>query len=79
MFRELLQNSDDAQSSSVEIHFETAAYLDREEQREDNLDVPSLPDLKSAPVLALGSSDTCFVLLITFLPGCAMDVQKRWE
>lgn len=28
MFRELLQNSDDAQSKTVEIHFETRDYLD---------------------------------------------------
>ena len=53
MFRELLQNSDDAQSSSVEIYFETAAYLDRKERREDDLDVPPLPDLKSTSVLTL--------------------------
>ena len=28
VFRELLQNSDDASSSAVEIHFDTQAYLD---------------------------------------------------
>ena len=30
MFRELLQNSDDAKSSTVEIRFETKDYLDAE-------------------------------------------------
>ncbi|KAF8125469.1 hypothetical protein EV363DRAFT_1402460 [Boletus edulis] len=39
VFRELLQNSDDAQSHTVEIHFETAAYLDRRKRREENLSV----------------------------------------
>ena len=79
MFRELLQNSDDAQSSLVEIYFETAAYLERKERREDDLDVPPLPDLKSTPVLAFGFSNTRFALLITIFPGCAMDVQEQRE
>ncbi|KAG6375323.1 hypothetical protein JVT61DRAFT_3551 [Boletus reticuloceps] len=50
LFRELLQNSDDAQSHTVEIHFETAAYLDRRKRREETLSVSALPDLKSTPV-----------------------------
>ncbi|KAF8415202.1 hypothetical protein L210DRAFT_3465017 [Boletus edulis BED1] len=50
LFRELLQNSDDAQSHTVEIHFETAAYLDQRKRREENLGVSALPDLKSTPV-----------------------------
>jgi hypothetical protein len=56
VFRELLQNSDDAESPTVEVHFETAAYLDRRDRREEILDVPTLPDLKSTSVLALGPS-----------------------
>ena len=54
MFRELLQNSDDAQSKAVEIRFETERYTARTEgtqaagaaegQKE------KLPDLKKAPV-----------------------------
>ena len=31
VFRELLQNSDDAASNSVEIYFETQSYLNRKE------------------------------------------------
>ncbi|KAG6375835.1 hypothetical protein JVT61DRAFT_2694 [Boletus reticuloceps] len=47
VFRELLQNSDDAQSSGVEIRFETAAYLRRKGDEQGNMDVPLLPDLTS--------------------------------
>ncbi|KAG6379359.1 hypothetical protein JVT61DRAFT_11822 [Boletus reticuloceps] len=51
IFRELLQNSDDAQSHAVEIRFETAAYLDRRERKKGNHNVPlTLPDLSSTPV-----------------------------
>lgn len=50
VFRELLQNSDDARSSAVEIHFETAAYLRRKDGTQGNVDVPSLPNLKSTHV-----------------------------
>ncbi|KAF8432206.1 hypothetical protein L210DRAFT_3763951 [Boletus edulis BED1] len=51
IFRELLQNSDDAQSRAVEIRFETAAYLDRRKRKEENHSVPlTLPDLSSTPV-----------------------------
>jgi len=45
LFRELLQNSDDAGSATVEVHFETAAYRDRRDQKEE-----TLPDLKSTSV-----------------------------
>ena len=55
VFRELLQNSDDAQSKSVEISFETQAFIDRrsrETSRDDIVDVSEirLPDLKTAHV-----------------------------
>ncbi|KAF8549064.1 ATPase domain of HSP90 chaperone/DNA topoisomerase II/histidine kinase, partial [Imleria badia] len=50
VFRELLQNSDDARSSKVEIHFETADHLDRRTQGEENPDASTLPDLKCACV-----------------------------
>ncbi|KIJ65764.1 hypothetical protein HYDPIDRAFT_186930 [Hydnomerulius pinastri MD-312] len=49
VFRELLQNSDDAGSSTVEIHFETAAYQGR--AKEENTGPPMLPDLKSTHVI----------------------------
>lgn len=54
VFRELLQNSDDAQSRNVEIRFETAGYIDRRVRTEEKIAVPELPDLKSTYVLALG-------------------------
>jgi hypothetical protein len=51
VFRELLQNSDDAEARSVEIRFETEAYLSRgngddlqpeKAEREDILDLKSV-------------------------------------
>ena len=48
VFRELLQNSDDAGSLMVEVHFETAAFRDRRDRKEE-----TLPDLESTSVLAL--------------------------
>ena len=53
MFRELLQNSDDAEASSVEIRFETEVYMSREEDEDTQSDQPTkedLPDLKTAVV-----------------------------
>ena len=53
MFRELLQNSDDAGARSVEIRFETEAYLSRENgddlqsDKSKREDLP-VPDLKTA-------------------------------
>lgn len=55
VFRELLQNSDDARSSAVEIRFETAAYLRRKDGAEANTsDAPPLLDLKSTHVQGFG-------------------------
>jgi hypothetical protein len=51
VFRELLQNSDDARARSVEIRFETEGYLSREKGDEPQSDEPKqeeLPDLKTA-------------------------------
>lgn len=59
VFRELLQNSDDASAKAVEIHFETEAYVKRRERAGADASnapaVPSgsvekLPDLKTAIV-----------------------------
>ena len=59
MFRELLQNSDDASSSAVEIHFETEAYVHRRQTAslssssdtpDDDDEAEKLPDLKTAIV-----------------------------
>lgn len=44
VFRELLQNADDAQSSTVEIHFKTTS------PRLAENDSPEIPDLKSSDV-----------------------------
>ncbi|KAG1807427.1 uncharacterized protein BJ212DRAFT_1449281 [Suillus subaureus] len=52
VFRELLQNSDDAQSSAVEIHFETEEYLRRKNSKDamQPEDGVGFPDLKTTPV-----------------------------
>jgi hypothetical protein len=53
VFRELLQNSDDAGARSVEIRFETEEYMSREKGGEPHSDKPEqeeLPDLKTAVV-----------------------------
>ncbi|KAI0252773.1 hypothetical protein BJV78DRAFT_1198868 [Lactifluus subvellereus] len=53
VFRELLQNSDDAGARSVEIRFETEDYLSQEKCNDDQSDEPkqeNLPDLKTALV-----------------------------
>jgi len=46
VFRELLQNSDDAQSKAVEIRFQTQDFLDGE-QTTGSRDGEALPDLKT--------------------------------
>ncbi|KAF8497460.1 hypothetical protein F5888DRAFT_1613660, partial [Russula emetica] len=51
VFRELLQNSDDAGARSVEIRFETEEYLSREEDddtQSDGSEQEDVPDLKTA-------------------------------
>jgi hypothetical protein len=57
VFRELLQNSDDAQSKAVEIHFETKEFVDRKNSGVDSSGTDGkggitgvLPDLKTALV-----------------------------
>ena len=59
MFRELLQNSDDASSKAVEIRFETKRYINRGNSSEDQappLQGERLPDLKTALVRGFRSS-----------------------
>jgi hypothetical protein len=56
VFRELLQNADDAEARSVEIRFETGAYLSREKGDDLQSDKPEqedLPDLKTAVVCGI--------------------------
>ena len=80
MFRELLQNSDDAGARSAEIRFETEEYLSREKGTE--LDEPKqedLPDLKTAVACGLLSVDLMRVFLLhstIALIGPPMDVQE---
>ncbi|PBK91347.1 hypothetical protein ARMGADRAFT_1013798 [Armillaria gallica] len=51
VFRELLQNSDDAQATAVEIHFQSKHFLDNLSSisNRSSSDIP-LPDLSTAPV-----------------------------
>ena len=56
MFRELLQNSDDAEARSVEIRFESGAYLSRENGEDLQSNKPKrkdLPDLKTSVACGL--------------------------
>ncbi|KAG6891738.1 hypothetical protein C0992_006158 [Termitomyces sp. T32_za158] len=48
VFRELLQNSDDAQATAVEIHFNTQTYIDSMEGSSES--GKALPDLKTTLV-----------------------------
>jgi hypothetical protein len=55
VFRELLQNSDDAQSTAVEIHFETQSFIDKRNGGNNLEQQPLarrhvLPNLKTALV-----------------------------
>lgn len=82
MFRELLQNSDDAGARSAEIRFETEKYLSREKGDDTQSDGPEqedLPDLKTA--MARGFLDvylmSMFLLYSTITrPGPPMDIQE---
>ena len=59
VFRELLQNSDDARSEAAEIRFETQSFIDRKAAGEGIAEVSSeihLPDLKTAHVGFLSST-----------------------
>lgn len=66
MFRELLQNSDDASAKTVEIRFETKGYADREKSGADQappVQDEHFPDLTTALVRAFRPL-SCFVDLI---------------
>ena len=78
MFRELLQNSDDAFSNTVEIRFETERYININDSSQGQ-DLPPigerLPDLKTALV-----RDPCFLPCFVGLIGCQgaqMDVKEQ--
>ena len=83
MFRELLQNSDDAEARSVEIRFETEEYLSREEDDDDTQPDESeqedLPDLKTAVACGFLSHHLMGVFLAYLTidrTGPPMDVQE---
>ncbi|KAF8431347.1 hypothetical protein L210DRAFT_3487780 [Boletus edulis BED1] len=50
VFRELLQNSDDAGCDTAEIHFETAAFSSRNPKAAMNADASILPELEATDV-----------------------------
>ena len=77
MFRELLQNSDDAEASSVEIRFETEEYLSREEVDDIRSGESDLPDLKTAVACGFLILDLMYVFLVYLtITGPPMDVQE---
>jgi hypothetical protein len=72
VFRELLQNSDDAQSKAVEIHFQTKKFVDRANAGIGSDDVGGegnveqvLPDLSTA--LVCGCPYAAYGLCSSFL------------
>ena len=50
VFRELLQNSDDAGCDRAEIRFETADFLGLDTEAAGNTELPTLPNLETANV-----------------------------
>lgn len=50
VFRELLQNSDDAGSQAAEIHFNSRAFLNQKSEGQADVPVEKLPELKTAEV-----------------------------
>lgn len=69
MFRELLQNADDASASAVEIHFETKSYIDGGKAGAGQVppvqDEP-LPDLKTTLVRVVLLPPCSFGLIAGF-------------
>ena len=71
VFRELLQNSDDALSNAVEIRFETKGYIYRNDSSVDHgtpLSGDRLPDLKTA--LVRGSRPLSYFVDLIDLARC---------
>jgi hypothetical protein len=82
VFRELLQNSDDAGARSIEIRFKTEEYLSREEGDEtqsDESEQEDLPDLKTAVAcgfLSLNLPGVFLTYLTVACTGPPVDVQE---
>lgn len=68
VFRELLQNSDDAEAKIVEIRFETENVGDQTSKESD------LPNLKTTNVCIYHYISSLF----TPMAGTPMDIQERW-
>ena len=60
VFRELLQNSDDAEARSVEIRFETGAYLSRKNGDDFRSFKPEREDLSD-----LKTTSACGLIIFT--------------
>ena len=79
VFRELLQNSDDAQATAVEIRFETQSFLDLMDlsslSSEETLS-GALPDLRTTLV---SNHALCIPGHNVILSGTSMDFQEQWD
>lgn len=81
VFRELLQNSDDASARAVEIHFETEAFLQRAKDGEDALAdstkaIALLPDLKTTHVRTRWVMSFRLCKHTIKVIGASMDIQE---
>ena len=73
VFRELLQNSDDAQSKTVEIRFQTQDFLDGEHTTGSG-GREALPDLKTTSASPYIDS----LVLCSTVTGTSMGLQEQW-
>ena len=76
VFRELLQNSDDAGCDTTEIHFKTAAFSGRDPKATKNTNDSMLPELETTDVRTIYHF---IVFLLMLDQGQTMDFQKSWE
>lgn len=66
VFRELLQNSDDASAKAVEIHFDTEAFVKR--SKPDGLNDEAGPSTAPEKLPDLKTSVVCRVLFCMSIP-----------
>lgn len=80
VFRELLQNSDDAQSKVVEIRFQTRDFVGTDEEGPaNNGDKVTLPDLKKILVCFPHSSFSVSNIGHRFIGGCSRTTESHSE